>query len=113
MQVRYVMMLVAALLISGCAAAPALRPVEARSRLLANPGVAQWYAAHSAPAIFAELSPWQAKRWRRYQPAVMFDRVKEGYLVRLEAQFGPAPRQLELLMDPATGTLLSPDGLPK
>ncbi|HWI52726.1 MAG TPA: hypothetical protein VNT01_11370 [Symbiobacteriaceae bacterium] len=104
---RYVAVLILAVVLGGCTAAPALRPVEARGRLLADPRVAAWYTDHSAPAILGGMSPRVARRWRKYQPAVMFDRVTEGYRVSLEAEFGPEPRKLEALMDPKTGAVLS------
>lgn len=106
MGMRYVFVLLAViLLVSGCAAAPAMRPADARVRLLADPRVAAWYSAHSAPAVTAAMSARDARRWRRYQPAVMFDLVKEGYLVKLDSRFGPEPQKLELLMDPASGAV--------
>lgn len=107
MTVRFIVLLLAAVLITGCAAEPAMRPVDARGRLMADPRVAGWFDSHSAPTVLAGLSPREAKRWRKYQPAVMFDRVTEGYRVTLDARFGPAPRSLEALMDPQTGAILS------
>ncbi|HYF92889.1 MAG TPA: hypothetical protein VD969_11650 [Symbiobacteriaceae bacterium] len=100
---RYIVWLVLVLAVSGCTAATAMRPVEARARLLAEPGVAAWYAAHSAPAVLAEMSPREARRWRKYTPAVTFDLAEEGYLVKLEARFGPEPRMLEAMMDRESG----------
>ncbi|MDF2630263.1 MAG: hypothetical protein K0R39_4094 [Symbiobacteriaceae bacterium] len=95
----------------GCAsAAPAastLRPAEARQQLLHDARVAQWYAGHSAPAVLGTLAPREARRWRKYQPAITFDLAKEGYLVKLEAAVGPAPRRLEALVDRATGAILT------
>lgn len=97
-----VMMLTLA--VAGCAA-PAMKPWEARQRVLAQPEVAAWYAAHSAPTVLEGLSPSRARAFRRYQPAVTVDLVKEGLLVKLEAAFGPQPRSLELLVDGASGAV--------
>jgi len=104
---RYIALLLVTVVLGGCAAAPALRPVEARGRLLADPRVAGWYTVHSAPAVLDGMSSRGARRWRKYQPAVMFDRVSEGYRVTLQAEFGPEPRKLEALMDPQSGLVLS------
>jgi hypothetical protein len=106
MRPKYALFLAGALLVAGCAA-PALRPVQARERVLASPQISDWYSLHSAPAILPTLGPVQARRWRKYHPDVMFDRVQEGLLVRLEAKCGPEPRAMTVLMDSRTGSILS------
>lgn len=105
---RRMLPLILTLLLAGCvASAPAIRPVELRQHLLRDPRIAEWYTSHSAPAVLGTLSPRDALRWRRYRPDLVFDRVDDGYVVRLEARFGPAPRRLEVLVDRTTGVLLS------
>lgn len=94
-------------LLAGCASAPAIRPVEARARVLSDPRVAGWFAERSAPRVLASMSPAQARRWRRYEPTMVIDLVEEGLQVRLESRFGPPPNKLEVLMDRRTGEVLS------
>lgn len=93
------------MLAAGCAA-PAMRPAEARRTVLADPAVAAWFAAHCAPAVLEGLSPRMARAYRRYEPAMTVDLVKEGMLVKLEAKFGPEPRHVEAVLDPS-GNVLS------
>jgi hypothetical protein len=102
--------LAVALLAAGCgAAAPAVRPAEARSTVLATPEIAAWWTAHSAPGVLAGMGPADARRWRRYHPAMTFDLGKHSYLVTLEAKFGPEPRRMTLPVDRETGRVLPPE----
>lgn len=95
--------LVLALVLAGCSAA--VSPRQAFQAAVARPDVARWYAAHSAPTVLAGMGPADVKRWRRYKPAATVDLVKEGLLVKLDADFGPAPRHVELLVDRGSGAL--------
>lgn len=99
----------AALLAGGCASASAsaVRPVEARRAALEHPAVAPWVVLHSAPVVLEGMSPRQAKAFRRYQPGLTVDLVREGLVVRLESRFGAEPRRVEVLVDRATGGVLS------
>ena len=107
MRLRGILIPLLVLLLTGCAAQPALRPVDVRSRVTAHPEVAPWYAEHSAPAVLKGMGPTDVKRYRRYHPAVTVDLVKEGMLVKLQARFGPAPRALHVLVDRVSGSVVS------
>lgn len=107
MRSRWMLFPLLALLLAGCAAQPALRPVDVRSRVTAHPAVAPWYAEHSAPAVLNGMGAKDVKRYWRYHPAVTVDLVKEGLLVKLQARFGPEPRALHVLVDRASGSVVS------
>jgi hypothetical protein len=100
------MMALAVLLIAGCGATPAVRPVTAVAMVLADPAVGAWYRAHSAPGVLTGLDAAEVKRSRRYRPAAAVDLVKEGLQVKLESRFGPGPHQVEVLLDRPTGQVL-------
>lgn len=105
---RLLLLVLSLALLAGCASAPALRPLEARARVLSDPRVAGWFAERSAPRVLASMSPSQARRWRRYEPAMVVDLVDEGRLqVRLHSRFGPPPHNMEILLDRRTGDILS------
>jgi hypothetical protein len=104
---RWILVPLLAFLLAGCAAQPALRPVDVRSWVTAHPAVAPWYAEHSAPAVLKGMGATDVKRYRRYHPAVTVDLVKEGMLVKLQARFGPAPRALHVLVDRVSGEIVS------
>lgn len=95
-----------ALLLGGCARAAWVRPVEVRRVVLANPRVGEWYRLHSAPAVLAGMGPADAMAWRRYQPDMTIDIVKEGLRVYMRARFGPEPRRMEVFVDRQTGAIL-------
>lgn len=100
------LMVSAAILLGGCAAAPALRPVQLRDQLLAHPEIGAWFQEHSAPAVLATMAPVEARAWPRYRPDMTWDLAKEGYQVRFRARFGPSPRRLEALVDRQSGAVL-------
>jgi len=105
---RLISVLLMGVLLAGCAAGtPAIRPVEARTRVLSHPYVAAWFAERSAPRVLTGMSPLQFRRWRRYEPAMVIDVVREGLQVRLESRFGPPPHMLEVLLDRQTGHILT------
>jgi hypothetical protein len=100
-------LLPAVLLLAGCTAAPALRPVDVRSKVIAHPDIAPWWVEHSSPAVLKGMSAVDVKRYLRYKPSVTVDLVREGMRVTLSARFGPEPRRLEVLVDRNTGQFLS------
>ena len=103
----YSLMVAVAVLLAGCSSAPGLRPHKAVTVAMQHPEVAAWYKEHSIPRIIGLPGGIDEKRWRHYKPAVTVDRVTDGLVVRLHARLGPAPRDLEVLMDSQTGRLIS------
>ncbi|HEY3365673.1 MAG TPA: hypothetical protein VGK74_11510 [Symbiobacteriaceae bacterium] len=105
---RLILALALTLALAGCAAA--VTPRRAFQAALAQPEVARWFAAHSAPSVLAGMDGGDVKRFVRYHPAATIDLVKEGLAVRLDADFGPEPRHLDLLVDRGSGAVLkAPD----
>ncbi|MFZ5813676.1 MAG: hypothetical protein ACOY93_00050 [Bacillota bacterium] len=101
------LMLLPALLLTGCAARPApVKPAQALQAALAHPHVAAWHEAHSAPRVLEGLNPTAVKGLGRYRPVAMVDRVSEGLLVRFDSALGPRPRRVEVIIDQQTGAVL-------
>lgn len=98
---RIIALAVGTALLTGCSAS--VTPRQAVRTALAQPEVARWYAEHSAPIVLQGMAGKDAKRWRRYRPAATVDLMKQWLQVKLDADFGPAPHHLEVLVDRATG----------
>lgn len=94
-------------LLTGCSTRPVpIRPMAAVEAALAQPEVAAWYAAHSAPQVLQGLNPAAAKGLQGLKPVTMVDLASEGLLVRFDASLGSAPRRVEVLVDKELGAVV-------
>ncbi len=102
---RRIALLLAVLMLSGCAARPRIMPSEALDAALAHPVVAAWQAEHSAPTVLEGLPQAAIRGLGDYKPVAMVDLVAEGLMVRLDSALGPRPRRVEVIVDGESGVV--------